>query len=158
MQCFLSVIPTFSSYVPLSQASTNYNPFMKSLTLLLLFSLEIFIVRADHLNCTTVQSAILGSTCTYCQSLTNMGCNKTFIDGTIKTLSINECINECCNTNYYTNTIIFPLCNNPYTPNSSSSSTLSLATILIIIFFSIPAGICLLIAICTCISNHHRTE
>lgn len=69
-----------------------------------------------------------------------------------------DCANECCNNNIFDLTNQYSFCNSQYsTYDSSTNSTISLATILIIIFFSIPAGICILIAICTCINSRRYT-
>lgn len=63
----------------------------------------------------------------------------------------NNCFNYCCGLSYSES--VPSNCKN----NNNSSSGLSLATILIIVFFSIPVVICIIMLIHSCIVHRYQT-
>lgn len=110
-------------------------------------------------HCYTISSSISSSNCQICQSSVGMTCIYTASDGTMNILAPSDCPNTCCNSTQFDNPSQYSLCA-PQGTNSNidNSNQLSLPTILIIIFFSVPAGICLLIAICSCVNGRRHTE
>jgi hypothetical protein len=150
----LNLLPPWPAH-PYSP-NQHHHPLLKTLIFILILTVHARSEHANSQNCFLITSSTTFSSCSYCQTSTSIVCNHTSPNGTVTQLSPADCASECCNSNLYDNTNQYPLC---YTQdNSSTASNLSLATVLIIIFFSIPAGLCLLIAICTCISNHRRTQ
>lgn len=126
----------------------------RSLIAILTFSLFISSVQG----CVVINSISTSQKCTICVESTNFTCAYQSSNGSNQQLDSTACSSVCCNTGIFQNTSKYDKCisqdNNSLDSNPQGS--LSLATILIIVFFSIPAGICIFIAIVTCISNHRR--
>lgn len=127
---------------------------VKSIVALLSFSLFISSVQG----CVVITSISASEKCTICTEPINFTCVYQSSKGSTQQLDSVACSSVCCNTEIFQNTSKYDKCvsqdNNSL--NNNTQGSLSLATILIIVFFSIPAGICIFIAIVTCVSNHRR--
>lgn len=124
--------------------------------ILFLLSFSLFVNSAQ--GCVVISSISSNERCIICSDPSNFTCTYQSPKGTSEQLSPATCVSVCCNAEVFQNTTKYDKCvlpNNSSIDNNSQGS-LSLATILIIVFFSIPAGICIFIAIVTCVSNHRR--
>ena len=121
-----------------------------------LLSFSLFISFAQ--GCVVINSISTNEKCTICSDPSNFTCTYQSQKGTLEQLNSATCASVCCNAEIFQNTSKYDRCviQNNSSIDTNSQGSLSLATILIIVFFSIPAGICIFIAIVTCVSNHRR--
>lgn len=125
-----------------------------SIVFLMSFALLVCSVQG----CVVITSTSTSEKCTICSGPANFTCVYQSSKGSTEQLNSGACTSVCCNAEIFQNTSKYDKCliqDNSSMDNNSQGS-LSLATILIIVFFSIPAGICIFIAIVTCVSNHRR--
>lgn len=106
--------------------------------------------KGSNIVCTICYSSSLFNNCTYSKN-----------GSAVNILNANDCLSKCCNIGYNNLIGATSLCGSSYNnslDNSNSSGNSSLATILIIVFFSIPAVICLLILIATCLKRRREVN
>ena len=125
-------------------------------TIIVLLSFSLFISSAQ--GCVVISSISTSEKCTICTEPANFTCTYQSPKGSTQLLDSTVCSSVCCNAEIFQNTSKYDKCASQQnsTLDDNSQGSLSLATILIIVFFSIPAGICIFIAIVTCVTSYRR--